>query len=585
MIILSLLTLVSVTCVSAATYNIDQINSSVEPMKYNKYIQSVINNASDGDVIKFTGDYYTHIHLSINKKLTITCNPGTKVSSCPQENPTGSDNRAVFSIISGGSGTCIENFWMYGGASNGYGVNINGADHVTISNCKIQQTQTGINVLNSDYALISGNDISSSSEHGISVKSNTSNMQIINNNIHDNTGNGISFLLSCVDSSVLNNIVRENNGHGINIDTIPYNLLIKNNFVYMNGGCGMVYNSNMGTSISESELASRSKVIGNYVANNAQNGGTNRDLVRWVTPGGSTRWGFPNEQTCFGVYNVRNATLCPGTRLPTTSRDVAILGNISEVSQGVYRVVFVITGTNNIASELGGFPVTFILNKNNLNSPFSESGDYIKTADVANGVATVNFYNGPYNTSGNTVFVSAPQKTTSHVMYSVYNVSDNNIPSLLVTSSVNKKTVTKGKSVVYTVSVRNIGNTVLRNVRVSNILAKAYFKSSANPTRGTYKDGVWTIGALNPGEVLTLKVSATALKTGAPSTTAQVSADGVKTKYSDNIKVAINKGNEESENSDSSNIGMLNTGLPVGGLIFSILSILGLVFIPKRKKI
>ena len=154
-------------------------------------IRDAINSANAGDTIIINGAIYDHVHIVIDKPLTIKSNVGTKLMHCSNQGAADSGHQGIFYITSKASGTVIEgfNFLNDDGTlfdSEGYAVYINGASNVVIKNCNISNKDVGngIIVKNAANTVIQNNNISNT-QYGINIidstktPGNPSNLEVI----------------------------------------------------------------------------------------------------------------------------------------------------------------------------------------------------------------------------------------------------------------------------------------------------------------------------------------------------------------------------------------------------------------------
>ncbi|WP_407393241.1 right-handed parallel beta-helix repeat-containing protein [Methanobrevibacter sp.] len=151
----------------------------------NAEIQSIIDNAKVNNVILFKGKSYSDINLVITKSVSLLSNVGTTLKSS-------STNPVITIKGNGASLTSIKGFNIQG---NGDGINVNGADYVTINNNEITTKGNAIVGLNTKYLNITKNDIVKNSKSGISIAE-SSYAYIFNNNINSNGLNGIELAKS-----------------------------------------------------------------------------------------------------------------------------------------------------------------------------------------------------------------------------------------------------------------------------------------------------------------------------------------------------------------------------------------------------
>ena len=108
-------------------------------------IRNAIQSANAGDTIIVNGQNYEHVHVTIDKKVTIKSEIGTVLSPCSSSAVSG--YHGIFYLTSKASGTVIEGFNFIGDGmlyGNGdYGILINGASNVIIRNCTFSDMGSG----------------------------------------------------------------------------------------------------------------------------------------------------------------------------------------------------------------------------------------------------------------------------------------------------------------------------------------------------------------------------------------------------------------------------------------------------------
>ncbi|NYB52466.1 MAG: right-handed parallel beta-helix repeat-containing protein [Methanobacteriaceae archaeon] len=118
-------------------------------------IQAAVNNASSGDIITVNdnnGSAYTYTeNVIINKKVSLQSKNGSNVT-VQAANPT----NPVFTINSGGSGTCISGFTIKN-AANSTGILLNSVTNCTVHNNTIYGNNYGINIFDSSFNNITQN--------------------------------------------------------------------------------------------------------------------------------------------------------------------------------------------------------------------------------------------------------------------------------------------------------------------------------------------------------------------------------------------------------------------------------------------
>lgn len=412
---------ISINPLSATTWQVKSTDGG-EGMSNNAYIQKIINNkASKGDTILFKDKSYTHIHLTINKPLNIVSKSNTKIYTCPQETPTGSDEKVPFVVTSRGTGTTISGFNILNYQDNGYGVLVNGASNVKVQNNQIQAKKTGIKVIKSSGSILSYNTIKGATD-GINV-SNSKNIKISKNKIGKNIA-GVELIGNNI-VELSNNVISYNRIYGIKVQgsSSNKNILIKNNNINKNkdsssktldaGICINGSYSNLkiySNTITENgkygilltEIATKNtvpKIEYNYIANN-------RDLI------GSTNYvdreimWFANFETQarhplkigYNFYGKeRNfVSLCASTNTGI------ILWDFKKTStKGVYQLYYkkVDENGNNkgIAKYMNPHKLKVYLNH-------GTSSQVAKTVVVKNGIANIDLRKAKFKASGNKLY-------------------------------------------------------------------------------------------------------------------------------------------------------------------------------------
>ena len=264
---------------SSLTTKITMDNTrEVESSMSNAQIQSIIDNAKANNVILFKGSSYSNINLIITKCLTLQSNVGTTLKS--------SSSSPVITIKgSKASLTKVKGFKIEGA---GDGIEVDGADYVTIYNNDITCKGNGVVGLNTKYLNVTKNDIVKNSKSGIILAESTYSY-IFNNKITNNGANGIEVAKSSnvyihgntISSNGKNGIYLDSKINGKNYGEGPTNLHISKNTISKNVGNGIYVNkagnnvninsnsieSNRQSGISLSEIGSN-KIQSNVISNN-----------------------------------------------------------------------------------------------------------------------------------------------------------------------------------------------------------------------------------------------------------------------------------------------------------------------------
>ena len=245
---------------STLTTKVTMLNTRiVDGSLSNLEIQNIIDNAKVNNVILFKGSTYSDINLIITKSLTLISNVDTTLKS--------SSNSPVITIK--GNSASLSKIIGFNIEGNGDGIEINGADYVTVYNNKITTKGNGIVSLNTKYLNITKNNIVKNSKSGI-VIGNSDNSYIFNNKINNNGNNGIEIAKSSktyihgntISNNGLNGIYTSNKVNGFSYNEGPQNLYISKNSIKSNGRDG-IYINVAGDNI---------RITGNTISNNEDNG-------------------------------------------------------------------------------------------------------------------------------------------------------------------------------------------------------------------------------------------------------------------------------------------------------------------------
>ena len=192
----------------------------------NAIIQGIIDKATAGSTIQFTGSSYENLALRISKPLNIISKSGTVITTI--------FNVPVFTITMGGSGTNISGF-----TTNLVGSFVDASDvsNIRISNSKISTKRTGI-VLNEVYDSVIRDNVFSRFDTAIDI-SHSGGISISKNNITPdnsyNTGIKIKSIESKKPISILNNNIigfdSKKTCTGLYFGKDAANVYLKGNFI------------------------------------------------------------------------------------------------------------------------------------------------------------------------------------------------------------------------------------------------------------------------------------------------------------------------------------------------------------------
>lgn len=508
---------------AAQTIYVDEIGETHREMNEHT-IRNAINSANSGDTIIINGQSYDHVHITVDKKLTIKSNVGTTLAPCTSN--AGSGHQGMFYLTSKASGTVIEGFNFINDGnlydSEGYGILINGASNVIIKNCnfsngdvadairlentkettvdnvsilkatngiKIKNSQN-INIKNSviqnsDYGIadvdstktvMTSNSILNNKISGISVEGSSNNITLSYNNI---TNNNIGITLTSSDNiDILSNYIGENPNYGVYIDCEVKQINIIGNFFYKNSfadGGGEIYNG-PNTKGFFKDGGEKFEVVNNnyFVGNNVR-------VVNSASSGAFLAYAFEiNENVNCPIihYKYETALWAEGNyRLQ--------LSEITQSKKGIYSIS-IVDADGNVAKGLSSVPVTFYLNKNN-NYVAPQGGDVYKTVMMKDGTATVRFYADEFNESGNVVTAVLPGISDyitgdQNKNIKTFAVDDKNIPGNITETKItisNLNTYPQSNA-NFVILLTDIYNNPIADEKVSITIGSKTIKTTTN---------------------------------------------------------------------------------------------------------
>ncbi|MDD5959490.1 MAG: right-handed parallel beta-helix repeat-containing protein [Methanobrevibacter wolinii] len=243
-IIISLVIILSfclITSVSAASNN--STNTYLNNTSYthivtsnmsNNEIQSVIDNANNGDTVKFNSKKYNNVSLIINKKLNIITTVRTVLESSNiisnRAKSLNIKNSFGFYFTSNSSGSTLKGFTLTGNPD--YQIIVNGANNLNIENNTISSGKNGIYINNTKKSKILSNNISKVQINGISAY-NTHSTTFKNNSASHNGEDGVYFF-NIENSYIGYNDFSNNDLNGIELAGITNNNTIIHNHLRNN---------------------------------------------------------------------------------------------------------------------------------------------------------------------------------------------------------------------------------------------------------------------------------------------------------------------------------------------------------------
>lgn len=202
-------------------------------------IQKIIDDAKPNNVILFKGKSYSNVNIVVTSSLKLISNVNTVLKST-SSNPVISIKGKNASLSS------IKGFNIQG---NGNGIDIDGADYVTVAGNDISAKGNGISALNVKYLNVTGNEIVKNGKNGVTLAL-AKNAYVMNNEISKNGDNGIILSQSSkvyiqsntVSSNGKNGIYLTDKLNGAEYNKGPENIYIRKNIINSNNWDGISIN-------------------------------------------------------------------------------------------------------------------------------------------------------------------------------------------------------------------------------------------------------------------------------------------------------------------------------------------------------
>lgn len=208
-----------------------QITSAIS----NDEIQSMFDNANDGDTFKFTNYTYKGISLVVDKRINIVSNKTATIyasnSVSDKAKSLGISETFGFYFTSNAAGSVLSGIRIIADSCD-HAVVVNGADNITIKDSRIVKGENSVLIKNSQNINLSNNDISGAAKNGVQLQ-NVKNCSISNNNIHNNKRSGVE-TSHIYDSNILRNNIHHNGFNGISMYDVSSGNVIKYNTVHNN---------------------------------------------------------------------------------------------------------------------------------------------------------------------------------------------------------------------------------------------------------------------------------------------------------------------------------------------------------------
>lgn len=158
--------LLVISCVNAANDNQDNSgdisNYQISSDLSNTEIQTMLDNAKEGDQFEFTDREYKNISLVVDKKLNIVSKKSSSIHTSnkitDKARDLGLNNSFGFYFTSNSGGSFLYGLTIM--SNSDYGIVVDKSDNTTIKNVVIKNGNVGILVKNSNNADIIHNNIS-----------------------------------------------------------------------------------------------------------------------------------------------------------------------------------------------------------------------------------------------------------------------------------------------------------------------------------------------------------------------------------------------------------------------------------------
>ncbi|WP_246236368.1 Ig-like domain-containing protein [Flavobacterium ajazii] len=212
--------------------------------------------------------------------------------------------------------------------------------------------------------------------------------------------------------------------------------------------------------------------------------------------------------------------LAANTALTATTYYATLLSNITNGCTNATRLaiavsfendaLYQITSTDDTPCVFQG--VTYSIANGKSNYVWSvTNGTITSGGGTADGTATISWSDiGPGTVS--VTYINICDETTTKIL----NVTVATCSDLTITNTVSNPTPNFGDEVTFTITVNNVGQGIILNTLVSELIPSGYELVSSSTTTGVYDPAtqIWTIPTLNPGESETLEVRVIVLPNG-----------------------------------------------------------------------
>lgn len=201
----------------------------------NDDIQSMLDNAGQGDTFNFVSKEYKEISLVVDKKVNIISNVNSTVytsgelSNKAQE--LNIDKTFGFYFTKNSAGSVLSGFNIVA-ASSDYGVIVDNSDNTIIRENSIVDAGNNVLVKNSKNVTLFGNVLNNAKENGLQLK-NVSSCYVANNTMMFNGRSGIE-IYDIDNSNITSNYCCNNSFNGISLYGKSFNNSYTHNFLNYN---------------------------------------------------------------------------------------------------------------------------------------------------------------------------------------------------------------------------------------------------------------------------------------------------------------------------------------------------------------
>ena len=213
----------------SSVYGADELQYS------NDDIQSMLDNAGQGDTFNFVSKEYKEISLVVDKKVNIISNVNSTVytsgelSNKAQE--LNIDKTFGFYFTKNSAGSVLSGFNIVA-ASSDYGVIVDNSDNTIIRENSIVDAGNNVLVKNSKNVTLFGNVLNNAKENGLQLK-NVSSCYVANNTMMFNDRSGIE-IYDIDNSNITSNYCCNNSFNGISLYGKSFNNSYTHNFLNYN---------------------------------------------------------------------------------------------------------------------------------------------------------------------------------------------------------------------------------------------------------------------------------------------------------------------------------------------------------------